>query len=84
MKCPTIFLEEALIRALRLKAIETGQSLSFLVTDAIRGSLGEDLEDMISIEKRRAETPVAYRSFLRELKSRGINRYRPAPKGRDS
>jgi hypothetical protein len=73
MKCPAIFLEEALIRALRLKAIETGQSLSFLVTDAIRGSLGEDLEGMISIEKRRAEMPIAYRSFLKGLKSRGMN-----------
>jgi hypothetical protein len=73
MKCPAIFLEEALIRALRLKAIETGQSLSFLVTDAIRGSLGEDLEDMISIEQRRSEMPIAYRSFVKGLKSGGMN-----------
>jgi hypothetical protein len=39
MKRSTIYLEEELLRALKLKALEADQTISFLVNDAIRDSL---------------------------------------------
>ncbi len=71
MKRSTIYLEEGLLRALKLKAIEADRSISFLVNDAVRESLDEDLDDLNSIEQRRKEKPSSYRSFLNGLKSRG-------------
>lgn len=71
MKRTTIYLEDGLHKALKLKALEAGENVSFLVNDAIRESLDEDLGDLNSIERRRKEKPISYQSFLRELKNRG-------------
>ena len=42
----TIYLEPELHKALRLKAVETSQSVSKLVNDAIKEALAEDAEDL--------------------------------------
>ena len=71
MKRATIYLEEDLHRALKLKSAEADQTISHLVNDAIRTSLSEDLDDLADIEKRRNEKAVSYEDFLKDLKSRG-------------
>ncbi len=71
MKRATIYLEEDLHLALKLKSVEADQSISRLVNDAIRTSLSEDLEDLSDVEKRAKEKTVSYEDFLKELKSRG-------------
>jgi hypothetical protein len=71
VKRATIYLEEDLHLALKLKSVEADQSISRLVNDAIRTSLSEDLEDLSDVEKRAKEKTVSYEDFLKELKSRG-------------
>lgn len=71
MKRATIYLEDELHRALKLKAFEANESISYVVNDAVRGALEDDLEDLTAIETRRKEKPVSYSVFLKELKSRG-------------
>jgi predicted HicB family RNase H-like nuclease len=44
----TLYLEDRVHQALRLKAAETKQSMSELVNDALKASLQEDLEDISS------------------------------------
>lgn len=71
MKRATIYLEDDLHRALKLKSAEVDQSMSDIVNDAVRGALEEDLEDLSDIERRRKEKPISYEAFLKELKGRG-------------
>ena len=46
----TVYLDPELHKALRLKAVETTQSISKLVNDAIKESLAEDAEDIAAFE----------------------------------
>ena len=71
MKRATIYLEEDLHRALKLKSVEAEQSISDFVNEAVRVALEEDLEDLTAIEQRKREKTVSYASFLQELKGRG-------------
>ncbi len=71
MKRATIYLEDELHRALKLKSVEADQSISHLVNDAIRTTLLEDLDDLSDVEKRTKEKTVSYEDFLKELKKRG-------------
>ena len=49
----TLYLEEPVHKALRLKAAETRQSMSDLVNDALKASLLEDLEDIAAWRERK-------------------------------
>ncbi len=71
MKRATIYLEEDLHRALKLKSVEADRTISHLVNDAIRTTLGEDLDDLSDVESRNKEKTISYEDFLKELKGRG-------------
>jgi len=71
MKRATVYLDEDLHKALKLKAIETDLSLSDIVNQAVRYTLEEDLDDLSEIESRKKEGTMPYETFLKELKSRG-------------
>jgi hypothetical protein len=71
MKRATIYLEEDIHRALKLKSVEADQTISHLVNDAIRTTLAEDLDDLSDIESRNKEKTISYEDFLKELKGRG-------------
>ena len=71
MKRATVYFDEDIHKALRIKALEAEQSISCLVNEAVRTSLDEDLEDLTDIELRKREKTVSYETFLKELKSRG-------------
>jgi len=71
MKRATVYFDEDLHRALKIKALEAESSLSDLVNEAVRHALDEDLDDLSAIERRKNEKPISYESFLKELKHRG-------------
>lgn len=61
-------------KALKMRAVETGQSISSLMNDALQAQLAEDLDDIITIRKRLAkkEAPLSYEAALQELKKSGV------------
>jgi hypothetical protein len=67
----TVYLDPALHKALRLKAVETSQSLSKLVNDAIKESLAEDAEDIMAFEERAREPLISYEAMVKRLKIDG-------------
>lgn len=71
MKRATIYLDENIHKALKIKSFEANESISNLVNDAVRSALEDDLDDLNAIEARKHEKPISYTAFLRELKSRG-------------
>ena len=71
MSKATIYLDDDLHRALRLKAAETRESMSELVNEALRALMAEDLEDLSDWESRRHERTVGYEEFLRQLEADG-------------
>jgi hypothetical protein len=67
----TVYLDSTLHRALRLKSVETSQSLSSLVNAAVRESLAEDAEDLAAFEERAHEPLISYQEMLKRLKADG-------------
>jgi len=67
----TVYLDDDLHRALRLKSAETRESMSDLVNEALRVLLAEDLEDLSDWHERRSERPVGYEEFLKQLEADG-------------
>jgi len=69
----TLYLDSQMYKTLKLRAVETGQSISALMNEALRAQLGEDLEDIDGIRKRLAakERPLSYEAALKELRKNG-------------
>ncbi len=70
-KRSTIYLEENLHRALRLKAAEVDASMSDIINDALRASLEEDADDLADIRERKRESSVSFEDFVTSLKAGG-------------
>ena len=70
-KRTTIYFNPTLYEALRLRSVETGQSVSELVNEAVRTELAEDVEDLTALESRKEEPAISFEDFVRELKDRG-------------
>lgn len=70
-KRATVYFDESLHRALRLKAAETDRSVSDLVNDAVRQSLAEDAEDLAAFETRVSEPDLPFEDVVKELRKRG-------------
>ena len=71
MSKATVYLDDDLHQALRLKAAETRESMSELINEALRAVMSEDLEDLSDWKKRRNEKPIPYEEFLKQLKADG-------------
>ncbi len=67
----TIYFQPEIHRALRVKAAETGESISELVNQAVRQALAEDQEDLAAFENRVAEPTMSYEALLNDLKAHG-------------
>lgn len=69
----TLYLDTEMYKALKLRAVETGQSISALMNEALQAQLSEDLEDIQAIRARLAkkETPLSYETALLELQNNG-------------
>jgi hypothetical protein len=70
-KRATVYLDPELHKALRLKAVETSQSVSELVNNAIREALAEDAEDYAAFEERVREPLISYNEMIKRLKKDG-------------
>jgi hypothetical protein len=70
-KRSTIYLESALHRALRIKAVHTCRSMSALVNDAVRTAFREDHEDLAVFEERAEEPTITYEELLKDLRAHG-------------
>ena len=70
-KRATVYFDEALHRALRLKAAETDRSVSDLVNDAVRHGLAEDADDLAAFEDRESEPELLFEDVVRELRASG-------------
>ena len=70
----TLYLDSKMYKALKMRAVETGQSISGLMNEALQAQLAEDLDDITTIRSRLAkkEAPLSYESALEELKSSGV------------
>lgn len=67
----TVYLEPALHRALRLKAVETDRSVSDLVNAAVKASLAEDADDLAAFADRAGEQSLSYEAVVKDLRARG-------------
>ena len=70
-KRSTVYFEEDVHQALRVKAATTHQSVSEVVNDAVRLALREDQEDLSSFTQRADEVTLSYDELLEDLKSHG-------------
>jgi hypothetical protein len=70
-KRSTIYLDQDLHKALRLKAVETSRSVSGLVNEAVRESLAKDAEDLAAFDERVSEPLISYDEMVKKLKKDG-------------
>ena len=70
-KRATVYFDQSIHKALRIKAAETDQSVSDLVNEAVRHTLAEDADDLAAFRNRAKEPTVAFEDFVRDLKRRG-------------
>jgi len=68
----TIYLDPNLHKALKLKAVETSQTVSALVNQAIKESMAEDADDLVAFEERANEPLVSYDKMVQRLKKDGV------------
>ena len=71
VKRATIYLDDVVHKALKLKAFETSRSISNLVNTAVREALAEDVEDLASFDERADESLISYDEMLKRLKNDG-------------
>jgi len=71
VKRAAIYLDPAIHKALKLKAVETSRSVSDLVNEAVRGVLAEDAEDLAAFEDRVREPLLSYDAMVKRLKRDG-------------
>lgn len=68
MSKATLYLNDNIHKALRMKAAETSRSMSDLVNEALESSLLEDLEDIEIWREHRKDPRIGFESFVRQLK----------------
>ncbi len=69
-KRATIYLDEDLHRALRMKAAATDRTLSEIVSEAVRRDLAEDAEDLAAFDEREDEPSYRFEEVIRTLRER--------------
>lgn len=70
-KRATIYLDEDLHRALRMKSAATDRTISEIVNEAVRRDLAEDAEDLAAFDERKDEPSYAFEEVVRMLRERG-------------
>ena len=70
----TLYLDSTMYKTLKMRAVETGQTISGLMNEALQAQLAEDLEDISTIHSRLAkkETPLSYEAALKDLQASGL------------
>lgn len=71
MKRSTIYFEEDLHKALKMKSAEISSPVSDLVNDAVRSALLEDADDLEAFKERVNEPVLDFETFVASLKKNG-------------
>ena len=71
VKRATIYLDEMVHKALKIKSLETSRSISDLVNSAVKEALAEDAEDIAAFEERANEPLLSYDEMVKRLKKDG-------------
>lgn len=72
LKRTTVYLEEKLHHAVKLKAVERHTSVSDLVSEALTFTLKEDLVDLKAVRDRAHEPSKSFESVLESMKKDGL------------
>ena len=67
----TVYLDEDLHRALKVRAAATDRTISEIVNEAVRRELAEDAEDLAAFVERADEASYAFEEVVRTLRERG-------------
>ena len=70
-KKSTVYFNENIHKALRIKAATTQQSGSEVVNEAVRLALSEDQQDLLAFSDRVAEETITYEQLFDDLKAHG-------------
>jgi post-segregation antitoxin (ccd killing protein) len=70
-KRTTIYMDQDLHKALRMKSVETSKSISEMINDAVKVSLSEDAEDLAAFDERAGEPLISYEEMVKKLKLDG-------------
>lgn len=70
-KRTTIYLEQDLHQALRMKSVETNISISEMINEMVRERLSEDAEDLQAFRDRENEPVMSYEALLQDLRDHG-------------
>lgn len=68
----TVYFDPSLHKALKMKAVQMGKSISELLNEMLKINLLEDQEDLSAFEDRKDEKVMTYEDFLSKLKGDGI------------
>ena len=71
MKRATVYFEEDLHKALKMKSAEISAPVSVLVNDAVRSALLDDAEDLEAFKERENEPVMNFETFVTGLKKNG-------------
>jgi len=71
MKRATVYFDDDLHKALKMKSAEISTPVSELVNDAVRAALFEDAEDLASYNERADEPTIDFETFVSKLKKDG-------------
>ncbi len=71
MKRATVYFEDDLHKALKMKSAETSAPVSELVNDAVRSALFEDAEDLAAFRQRETEPTIDFETFVSSLEKDG-------------
>ena len=70
-KRTTVYLDQELHQALRMKAAMSGRSMSELINEMVQERLAEDAEDLKAFRDRADEPVISYEELLQELQNNG-------------
>lgn len=70
-KRATVYFEEEVHQALRLRAVATDRTVSDMVNEAVKIALSNDADDLAAFSDRKNEKSLSFDTFVQGLKRRG-------------
>lgn len=70
-KRTTVYIDPAIHKALRIKAVETNHTVSDIVNESLAQSLKEDEIDLSAFKERAREPEFTFVAVLKDLKAHG-------------
>lgn len=68
----TITINDTLFRALKMRAVESDESVSKLVEDAVKYQILEDIEDIEDANARKDEPSYSFDDLVARFKAEGL------------